>query len=261
MNSRLIATDIPHLPPAMNQSTTTKIGVIGALYFSQGIPNGFFRHAVPVVFRDSGISLEQIALFYPALYTPWMLKFFWSILVDRFHSEKQGKYRSWIIPVQLITAGVMAGLALWQLGGSISMFVLGVLLINVFSSMQDVSTDGHAISLLNFGERGWANAVQVGTFWLGYVVAVRLSWLEQCPAVHGGDLCLGHDPDRAEPNVRIRQLLRAWPSSKENLGQHRRLHPPAQGAEDSRLGCCVSVARRLHPVASSNNVQGLGNGL
>ena len=154
----------------MNQSTTTKIGVIGALYFSQGIPNGFFRHAVPVVFRDSGISLEQIALFYPALYTPWMLKFFWSTLVDRFHSEKRGKYRSWIIPVQLITAGVMAGLALWQLGGSISMFVLGVLLINVFSSMQDVSTDGHAISLLNFGERGWANAVQVGTFWLGYVV-------------------------------------------------------------------------------------------
>ena len=136
MNSLLIATDIPHLLPAMNQSTTTKIGVIGALYFSQGIPNGFFRHAVPVVFRDSGISLEQIALFYPALYTPWMLKFFWSILVDRFHSEKRGKYRSWIIPVQLITAGVMAGLALWQLGGSISMFVLGVLLINVFSSIR-----------------------------------------------------------------------------------------------------------------------------
>ena len=119
----------------MNRSTTTKIGVIGALYFSQGIPNGFFRHTVPVVFRDSGISLEQIALFYPALYTPWMLKFLWSILVDRFHSEKQGKYRSWIIPLQFITAGVMAGLALWQLGGPISIFILGVLLINLFSSM------------------------------------------------------------------------------------------------------------------------------
>ena len=154
----------------MNQSTATKIGVIGALYFSQGIPNGFFRHTVPVVFRDSGVSLEQIALLYPALYTPWMLKFLWSILVDRFHSEKQGKYRSWIIPLQFITAGVMAALALWQLGGPISIFVLGVLLINVFSSMQDVSTDGHAISLLNFGERGWANAVQVGAFWGGYVV-------------------------------------------------------------------------------------------
>ena len=158
------------LPAHVDRGTATKIGVVAALYFSQGIPNGFFRHTVPVVFRDSGVSLEQIALFYPALYTPWMLKFLWTILVDRFHSEKQGKYRSWIIPLQLITAGVMAGLALWQLGGSIGAFVLGVLLINVFSSMQDVSTDGHAISLLRFGERGWGNAIQVGTFWLGYVV-------------------------------------------------------------------------------------------
>ena len=144
--------------------------MIGALYFSQGIPNGFFRHTVPVVFRDSGVSLEQIALFYPALYAPWMLKFLWTILVDRFHSEKQGKYRSWIIPLQLVTSGTMAVLALWQLGGPIGVFVIGVLLINIFSSMQDVSTDGHAISLLKFGERGWGNAVQVGTFWLGYVV-------------------------------------------------------------------------------------------
>ena len=154
----------------MDRGTAAKIGVIGTLYFSQGIPNGFFRHTVPVVFRDSGVSLEQIALFYPALYAPWMLKFLWTILVDRFHSEKQGKYRSWIIPLQLVTAAVMACLALWQLGGPIGMFVLGVLLINILSSMQDVSTDGHAISLLRHGERGWGNAIQVGTFWLGYVV-------------------------------------------------------------------------------------------
>ena len=47
----------------MDRGTAAKVGVIGALYFSQGIPNGFFRHTVPVVFRDSGVSLEQIALF------------------------------------------------------------------------------------------------------------------------------------------------------------------------------------------------------
>ena len=99
-----------------------------------------------------------------------MLKFLWTILVDRFHSEKQGKYRSWIIPLQLVTSGTMAGLAFWQLGGPTGIFVIGVLLINIFSSMQDVSTDGHAISLLSFGERSWGNAVQVGAFWLGYVV-------------------------------------------------------------------------------------------
>jgi MFS family permease len=154
----------------MQLTTSSKLILIGSLYFSQGIPNGFFRHTTPVVFRESGLSLEEIALFYPALYTPWMLKFIWSIFVDRFHSERRGKYRSWIIPLQILTAGTMVGLANWQFGSSVSIFVLGVALINIFSSMQDVSTDGQAIQILKYGERGWGNAVQVGTFWIGYVV-------------------------------------------------------------------------------------------
>jgi MFS family permease len=90
--------------------------------------------------------------------------------MDRFHSEKQGKYRSWIIPLQILTAGGMVGLANWQFGTSVSTFVLGVALINLFSSMQDVSTDGQAVEILGYGERSWGNAVQVGTFWIGYVV-------------------------------------------------------------------------------------------
>jgi len=154
----------------MPLTTSSKLILIGSLYLAQGIPNGFFRHTVPVVFRDSGLSLEQIALFYPALYAPWMLKFIWSIFVDRFHSGKQGKYRSWIIPLQILTAGGLVGLANWQFGTSVSTFVLGVALINVFSSMQDVSTDGQAVQILGYGERGWGNAVQVGTFWIGYVI-------------------------------------------------------------------------------------------
>jgi MFS family permease len=154
----------------MQLTTSSKLILVGSLYLSQGIPNGFFRHTTPVVFRESGLSLEEIALFYPALYAPWMLKFIWSIFVDRFHSERRGKYRSWIIPLQILTAGTMVGLANWQFGSPVSIFVLGVALINIFSSMQDVSTDGQAIQILKYGERGWGNAVQVGTFWIGYVV-------------------------------------------------------------------------------------------
>ncbi len=144
--------------------------LLGTLYLAQGIPNGFFRHTVPVVFRESGISLEEIALFLPALYLPWILKFIWSIFVERFHSEKQGKYRSWIIPLQILTAGTMVALANWQFGASISTFVLGVALINLFSSMQDVSTDGLAVEILGRRERGWGNAIQVGSYWLGFVI-------------------------------------------------------------------------------------------
>jgi len=74
----------------MTTPRTSKFIILGSLYFTQGIPNGFFRHTVPVVFRESGLSLEDIALFLPALYLPWVLKFLWSIVVERFHSKKQG---------------------------------------------------------------------------------------------------------------------------------------------------------------------------
>ncbi len=154
----------------MSLSTPSKLFLIGGLYISQGIPNGFFRHTVPVVFRENQISLEQIALFYPALYTPWILKFIWSIVIEKFHSENQGKYRSWIVPLQILTAGVMVALSNWQLGTSISLFVLGVALINILSSMQDVATDGQAVQILSWQDRGLGNAVQVGMFWIGYVI-------------------------------------------------------------------------------------------
>ncbi len=154
----------------MSTSTTSKLVLIGALYLSQGIPNGFFRHTVPVVFRESGISLEKIALWLPALYIPWMLKFIWSIFVEKFHRENYGKYRSWIVPLQVLTAGVMVALSNWQLGSSVALFVLAVALINILSSIQDVATDGQAVQLLETGERGLGNAMQVGAFAIGYII-------------------------------------------------------------------------------------------
>ena len=154
----------------MSTSTTSKLVLIGALYLSQGIPNGFFRHTASVVFRESGISLEKIALFLPALYLPWMLKFVWSIFVEKFHLENYGKYRSWIVPLQVLTAGVMVALSNWQLGSSVALFVLAVALINIFSSIQDVATDGQAVQLLERSERGIGNSVQVGTFAIGYII-------------------------------------------------------------------------------------------
>ena len=64
----------------------------------------------------------------------------------------------------------MIALANWQFGTSLSIFVLGVALINILSSVQDVSTDGYAVKILGYQERGWGNAIQVGSYWLGFVV-------------------------------------------------------------------------------------------
>ena len=147
-----------------------KFSLLGSLYFSQGIPNGFFRHAVPVIFKQSGLSLEKIGLYLPALYLPWMFKFIWVGLIEKFQVLDLGKYRSSIIFLQIFTAITALFLSTWQLEGSIGIFILFVFLINLWSSMQDIATDGFSVFLLEQSEKGWGNSVQIGFFWIGYIV-------------------------------------------------------------------------------------------
>ena len=36
--------------------------------------------------------------------------------------------------------------------------------------MQDIATDGFSVFLLEKSEKGWGNSVQIGFFWIGYIV-------------------------------------------------------------------------------------------
>ncbi|HPK45632.1 MAG TPA: MFS transporter, partial [Spirochaetota bacterium] len=66
------------------------------LYLSQGIPFGFQVTALPVLLRQSGISLTIIG-FSSILALPWMLKIVWAPMVDRFWFKKVGRRKSWLI--------------------------------------------------------------------------------------------------------------------------------------------------------------------
>ena len=87
-----------------------KLGILWVLYFVQGLPFGFQATALPVYLRDAGMSLTLIG-FATALSLPWMLKPFWAPVVDRYASERFGRRRSWIIPMQggLLVACLAAG--------------------------------------------------------------------------------------------------------------------------------------------------------
>src|SRR5687767_2389040 len=81
------------------------LGLLGALYFSQGLPFGFFTQSLPVVLRQQGFSLGAIGLS-SLLALPWALKFLWAPAIDRI-----GTRRSWILPLQLGSVVVLLVLA------------------------------------------------------------------------------------------------------------------------------------------------------
>lgn len=146
-------------------ATTRKLVLLGSLYLAQGLPDGFFRQALPVMLRGLGLSLENIGLA-ALLALPWAFKFMWAPLVDGF-----GRRRSWIIPLQLVAIVTFLLLSQADPRNGLTPLLIGVLLINFLAATQDIATDGLAVALLQPGERGLGNGVQVAAYRLGMIIS------------------------------------------------------------------------------------------
>lgn len=138
--------------------------LLGALYFCQGLPFGFFVQALPVVLRKQGLSLEQVGLA-SLLALPWAVKFLWSPAVDRY-----GTRRGWILVHQGVAVAVFVALALFVPANAIAALMVATFITNLLSASQDVATDGLAVRLLPEEDRGLANGLQVGAYRVGMIV-------------------------------------------------------------------------------------------
>ncbi len=154
-----------------------KLALLSSLYFSQGLPYGFFTQALPVWMRQAGMDLTIIG-FSSILALPWGLKMLWAPLVDRCDGSPLGRRRGWILPLQGLTAVALIALALVG-GGSgeqstgapiIAAMAVAMFVTNLFAATQDIATDGFAIDLLSSSERGLGNGVQVAAYRVGMIV-------------------------------------------------------------------------------------------
>jgi len=150
--------------------TSYKLALIGALYVSEGLPFGFFTQALPVLLRQSGLSLTEIGLA-SFLALPWALKFLWAPMVDRNYSSRIGQRRSWIIPAQLLTAVVLAWASVLSPAAHMAQIFVVVALCNLFAATLDIATDALAVRLLTPAERGLGNGVQVAGYRIGMVIS------------------------------------------------------------------------------------------
>lgn len=166
----------------MSRDTLRKLGLLGSLYVAQGLPYGFFVQALPVLLRTRGFTLPEIGLA-NLLALPWALKFLAAPFVDRISAPRFGRRRAWIIPLQLGTVIAILALALLDSEGALPWLLAGVLVVNAFSALQDIGTDGLAVELLDERERGVGNGVQVAGYRVGMILGggallVIASWVQ-----------------------------------------------------------------------------------
>lgn len=147
-----------------------------ALYLAQGLPSGLFAHALPVFWREAGVSLTWIGAL-KLLALPWVLKAFWAPFVDRSLMHGQTPF-SWMLRLQLTAALLLIILAwLGLVPGSASGLAVATLLvmtINLLMATQDIITDGLAVRWIAPHWRGLANTIQVAGYKLGMLAGGSL---------------------------------------------------------------------------------------
>lgn len=143
-----------------------KLLVLVALYLVQGMPFGFQATALPIYLRQQGISVTAIG-FLGVLSLPWLLKALWAPLVDRYGSERLGRRKSWILPLQAAQALVCVGAGSVALPGALPWLLGLVFAMNLLAATQDIAVDGWAVDTLREHELGLGNAVQVVGYKLG----------------------------------------------------------------------------------------------
>lgn len=170
-------------PPA-----SWKISVLSVLYFAQGLPFGFQSKGLKLALTELGLPMAAVTLT-SALSLPWSFKPLLAPFVDRHGSERFGRRKSWIVPLQL---GLVASCALAAFAAPaehLAALLVAVFLMNLFAAAQDVPVDGLAVDLLGAQELGAGNAVQVVGYKVGMLVGGSIL-VSQLPLLGWRGLCL-----------------------------------------------------------------------
>lgn len=158
-----------------------KLALLASLYITQYIPIGFFFAALPAIMRQRGASLEQIGAVY-VLGLPWLLKFLWSPLVDRYGSARLGHYRGWLLAMQGLMVVSLILLIPFDVIADFGLVLLGCAFFCICAATQDIAADALAVRLLGPEERGLGNGVQmagglVGNLLGGGAVLIAYRWV------------------------------------------------------------------------------------
>jgi PAT family acetyl-CoA transporter-like MFS transporter 1 len=146
------------------------IAVLIVLYTLQGIPMGL-SGSIPLILKEKGASYEALSLF-SLVSVPFSLKLIWAPFVDSYYSASFGRRKTWLVPVQFITALVMilgsSYVETW-LGGPSSVYgepaippavtelTAFFFFLYFLMATQDIAVDGWALTMLSRDSVGYAS--------------------------------------------------------------------------------------------------------
>ncbi len=157
-------------PVSGDRGRLRRLCVITALGFASGLPFALTDTTLQAWLAVSEVDIETIGLF-SLLTMPYVLKFLWAPLLDRYVPPLCGRRRGWILTSQLLTIIILAGLAACDPGRDVTLVAWLALLLAFASATQDVAIDAYRAEILPVRERGIGAGVSVAGYRIATVVS------------------------------------------------------------------------------------------
>ncbi|WP_412070134.1 MFS transporter [Rubrivirga sp. IMCC43871] len=140
---------------------------VPSLYFAEALPYMAVMALAVILYKRMGMTNTDIALYTSWLYLPWVIKPFWSPLVDVLKTK-----RLWILATQVLIGGGLAGVAFtlptaaW-VQGTLAFFWL----LAFASATHDIAADGFYMLALDEHDQAWYVGIR-STFYRAAIIAV-----------------------------------------------------------------------------------------
>jgi MFS transporter, PAT family, beta-lactamase induction signal transducer AmpG len=169
--------------PYFKMFTSRRMAVMVILGFSSGLPRPLTWGTLQAWLTTDGLDLETIGIF-SIVGLPYVLKFLWSPLMDRFVPPWLGRRRGWILPIQLLLVISIVLMALCSPAKMPLMIALLAFMVAFISASQDIVIDAYRTDILPGQERGLGAATSIFGYRmamlaaspLAFIVADRAGW-------------------------------------------------------------------------------------
>ena len=123
----------------MQPTTTNKPWIwVPMLYLTEGLPYVMIMTVSVIMYKNLGVDNGDIGLYTSFLYLPWVIKPFWSPLVDLFSTK-----RKWFLAMQFLLVFAFLGVGLALPTNSFFILSLACFWIAAFASAtNDIASDG-----------------------------------------------------------------------------------------------------------------------
>ena len=152
-------------------SYRARVLTLCVMYIAQGIPWGFFTVTFVTYLASEGFSAADLAFLLTVGTLPWSLKFLWGPVIDRYQYRPMGRRRPWILIAQSGMT-MMLIVMIFIVSPDVEIYVLAIFfcVYNVFTSLQDVSTDALAVDVLKEHEIEKVNSYMFTSYMVGAMI-------------------------------------------------------------------------------------------